>query len=514
LLRANVAVALGTGLSRLTGFGRVAALAYALGQTRLTDAYSLANSTPNIVYELLLGGILTATLVPIFVRALDERDDDAVSAVVSVTTAVLVALTVVATLAAPLLVRLYTLSARGDDVDAFRAEATALARWFLPQILFYGITALFSALLNARRRFAAPAFAPVVNNLIVIAVLLIVPALASGDLTLEHARSDTAITVVLGLGTTLGIVATALVLIPAVRASGVHLRWRPEWRHPAVLRLVRLSGWTVGYVAANQVALLVVSILAARREGELSAYVMAFTFFQLPHGLLAVSVMTTFAPGLASMAGRGDLRAFRGRFGYGLRLLVFAVAPAAAGYLVLAHPLVSVLLERGAFGDASSERTAAVLVGFAFGLVGFSVYLYALRGFFALEDTRTPFLLNVMENGINIVIALAVVGDSGVEGLAWAYALAYTISAVVALRTLQARVGRLRRSVLASVLRSLVAAGVTALVVRVARDAVSGDVLQVVVGVPVGVATYLVVSAGLLALWRSAGAPPVRSAGR
>jgi len=113
---------------------------------------------------------------------------------------------------------------------------------------------------------------------------------------------------------------------------------------------------------------------------------MAFVFFQLPHGLLAVSLMTTFAPGLASSAGRGDLRAFRRRFGYGLRLLVFAVAPASAGYVVLAHPLLSVLLERGAFSSASASRTATVLVGLAVGLVGFSVYLYVLRGFYALPD--------------------------------------------------------------------------------------------------------------------------------
>ena len=168
-VRANLVVAAGTGLSRLTGFGRVAALAYALGLTSLTDTYNLANTMPNVVYELLLGGILTTTLVPVFVSHLDHDDEEATDAVVSVAVVVLLALTVVAVLAAPLIVHLYTLRVPAADQGAVRSEATTLARFFLPQIVFYGITSLGIALLNSRRRFAAAAFAPVLNNVIVIA---------------------------------------------------------------------------------------------------------------------------------------------------------------------------------------------------------------------------------------------------------------------------------------------------------------------------------------------------------
>ena len=153
-VRANLVVAAGTGLSRLTGFGRVAALAYALGQTSLTDTYNLANTMPNVVYELLLGGILTTTLVPVFVSHLDHDDEEATDAVVSVAVVVLLALTVVAVLAAPLIVHLYTLRVAAADQGAVRSEATTLARFFLPQIVFYGITSLGIALLNSRRRFA------------------------------------------------------------------------------------------------------------------------------------------------------------------------------------------------------------------------------------------------------------------------------------------------------------------------------------------------------------------------
>jgi putative peptidoglycan lipid II flippase len=498
LLRANVAVAAGTGLSRLTGAGRAVALAWALGQTRFTDAYTLANNTPNIIFELLVGGVLSATLVPVFVRALDGGDDDAVSAVTSVVAAALVALTAAATLAVPLLIRLYTLLAKGDDVGLYRSQATHLAFFFVPQILFYGLTALGTALLNARRSFTAPAFAPVLNNVVVIATLLVLPSLVHGDLSLEAARDHPVLVLVLGLGTTGGIVAMTAALLPALRSARLHLRWHPDRHHPAVRRVVRMSGWTAGYVAANQVALLVVTTLAAgRAAGDVSAYVMAFVFFQLPHGLLAVSLMTTFQPSLSSHAGRGDLRAFRRTFGYGLRLLVFAVAPAAAGYVVLAHPVVSLLLERGAFSSAEAARTASVLVGLAVGLVGYSVYLYVLRGFYALQDTRTPFLVCALQNAINIVVAIAVVGDSGVEGLAWAYSLSYVLAALVALRLLTLRVGQLGADTAVGVVRALVAAVVTAFVVLLARRRVDGDVVQVVVCVPVGVAAYLATTAAL-----------------
>ena len=225
-VRANFVVAAGTGLSRLTGFGRVAALAYALGQTSLTDTYNLANTMPNVVYELLLGGILTTTLVPVFVSHLDHNDEEATDAVVSVAVVVLLALTVVAVLAAPLIVHLYTLRVTALDQGAVRSEATTLARFFLPQIVFYGITSLGIALLNSRRRFAAAAFAPVLNNLIVIAALIALPHVVNGDINLDTALGNHSITLLLGLSTTGGIIAMTAVVWIAVGHAGIHIRPR------------------------------------------------------------------------------------------------------------------------------------------------------------------------------------------------------------------------------------------------------------------------------------------------
>ena len=507
LLRSSAVVGLGTGLSRLTGFVRVGALAYALGATFLSDAYNLANTTPNIVYELILGGVLTATLVPIFVDHVETGDDDATSSVVTVAAVALVTLTVAAVLAAPWIARLYTLRLEPDAAAAQEAVAIPLMRLFLPQILFYGFTAIGTALLNARRAFAVPAFAPVLNNIVVSAMLLALPEVTDGRPTLDQVRGDPGLLLLLGLGTTAGIAAMTVVLLPALKRARVRLRWRFDWRHPAVRAVARLSGWTVGYAISNQIALFVVLALANRadRAGDVSAYQYAFVFFQLPHGLFAVSIMTTFVPDLARFAGRGDRVGFRDRFSLGLRLLMLVVLPAAAGYVLLARPLVASLLQRGAFSPGSAALTGDVLAAFALGLFGFSIYLYALRGFYALRDTKTPFVLNVVENGLNIVFAIALVGPLGVQGLALGYSAAYTVTAVLALVVLHRRMGAVDvRGVLRSAARIVVAVAALVVVVAVVRELVGTDtgggaITRTAAGVLSGAVVYAVALVALRA---------------
>src|SRR5438477_467990 len=199
---------------------RLAAMAYALGFDRLADSYNLANTTPNIVYELLLGGVLSATLVPIFVEHREKGDDEATSAVVTVVGVALVLLTGLGIIIAPAVVRLYSLRLSGATAAAQQHVATDLLRMFMPQMLFYGITAIATALLNAHRRFAAPAVTPVFNNLLVTAIFLAVPHLVRGHLTLESVEHDPGTLLLLGLGTTAGIAARALPLWPAVRPAG------------------------------------------------------------------------------------------------------------------------------------------------------------------------------------------------------------------------------------------------------------------------------------------------------
>ncbi|MGZ6963420.1 MAG: murein biosynthesis integral membrane protein MurJ [Acidimicrobiia bacterium] len=472
LVRSSAVVGLGTALSRITGFLRVSALA-ALGFARLSDVYNIANSTPNIVYELLLGGILTATLVPLYVEHYERRDERATDAINSVAIVALAVISILGFIAAPWIIDLYTLRLHGAGKAAQQALATDLLRWFMPQVFFYGLTALATAMLNARRKFAAAAFAPVLNNVVVIAVLLALPRVASEPPTVTSVLADPALVVLLGLGTTAGIVAMALILLPALRGAGARLHWVWEWRHPAVRKLARLSGWTIGYVATNQVAFWVALFLAYGHSGDASVYLAAFTFFQLPHGLFAVSIMTALAPELASRASRGDFDGLRDQFAMGFRLMGLVVIPAAAVLAVLARPIVNALLDHGSFTAQNGTATADTLVWFSIGLFSFSAYLFTLRGFYAMQDTRTPFLLNCVENGINIVLALALYPAFGVEGLALSWSIAYIVAMVVALAAMRRRLVRLEgrrivetlsRVVVATVVLAALAWGVAAVI--------------------------------------------------
>ena len=444
LARSSTLVATGTMLSRITGLARIVALAWALGGAALADVYNLANVTPNVVYELLTGGVLTAAIVPLFVRQLLEDDERGTSAVVTVTLTIVAVFSVVTLLFAPAIALLFTVGADGSDLEARRRVLTVLLACFVPQIFFYALTTLLTGLLNAHRRFVAAAYAPVANNLVVIGVLVGF-GLATGDQIgwagVERARSATGMLLLLGLGTTAGVATTALVLVPALRRAGVRLHAVFDWRNPGVRTIARLSGWTFGYVAANQITQVFVLVLATSgAAGDVTAYVYAFTFYVLPHSLLAVSLMTTLAPEFARRSAAADLPGLRRDFALGLRYLVVLSIPAAAAFIVLAQPMLGVL-RIGRFETVSAALTADTLQLFAVSLLPFSVYLYALRAFYAHEGTRTPFFLNLGENLANIVLAAALYPAFGIRGLAVAWSVAYSLAAVAAVVVLRRRIG-------------------------------------------------------------------------
>lgn len=504
LLRSNLVVAAGTALSRVTGLLRTFVFVYVIGQTALADAYLLANETPNIVYDLLLGGVLSATLVPLFTQLMQsDADGDGerdTNVVITVAVTLMAALTAVAMLAAPLIFRLYSLNLSDEiDADLFRHVGTTLTRIFLLQILFYGLTGVANAYLNSRRRFFAAAWSPILPNLIIVATLLSLPGAGDRDFELADVVSDDRVRLTLGLGATLGIGAMAAVVVPAMFAAG--LRFRPQFqlRHPAVRQLLVLSGWTIGFVVANQVALLVVRNLAlGRGEGIAASYFSAFTWFVLPHGLLAVSIATTFQPELARAAKARDRATFTRYSSLGVRTIALLTFPAAAGLIVLAEPIVG-LMQRGQFDPTDTRNTARALVGLAVGLVGFSVYLFALRGFYAHRDTRTPFVLNVFENLLNIVLALVFVRWWGVLGLGLAYGAAYLVAAVWALKVLSYKVpGFPLREIASSGWRMLLAAVLMVEAMwfvthRVAGSSGVDGLAQIVVGGVVGLVVYAAV---------------------
>ncbi|HVN52530.1 MAG TPA: lipid II flippase MurJ, partial [Acidimicrobiales bacterium] len=294
LVRSSGVVAVGTALSRVTGLLRTIITAIVLGTVGVGAAYNLANSTPNMIYDLLLGGVLSATLVPVLVANREHRDEEGTDAVLTVATVFLVVISVAAVLVAPWIVHLYGLIAHAGSTPPSAEQehlATLLLRLFAPQVLFYGLATLGTALLNANRRFAAAAFAPVVNNVLLIVVLLAAWWAMGHDTSVARVESDTTLLLLLGLGTTAGIAAMALVLWPAITRAHIPVRWRFHPRHPTIRQVAGLSGWTLGYVVANQITLFVIMSLAFGTPGGggVSAWTYAYQFFQLPYGVFTVS---------------------------------------------------------------------------------------------------------------------------------------------------------------------------------------------------------------------------------
>lgn len=498
LMRSNLTVAAGTAMSRVTGLIRIVIFGIVIGQTALADAFDAANNAPNAVYELLIGGVLSASLVPLFTRYLEDDDHEATESIVSVTLVALVVCTALAVLAAPVIFHLFSLyPAAGIDVVQFRRAGTLLTRIFLVQIFFYGVSALASALLNARRRFFAAAWSPVLANCVTIGFLLLIP-LTTTDTppSLIDVLDRPVFKWLLGLGSTLGIAAMAITMIVAVRCSGVVLRFKPRFSHPAVRRLLALSLWTLGYVAANQIALVVIKNLASPGSGNVDAYAKAMILLQLPHGLLALSIATTFVPDLARFVAKSDSAGFSEHMTYGVRLTALLTFPAAAGLLVLSQPIIGLVLQHGNFNAVASANTSRALVGLSIGLIGFSLYLFVLRGFYAHNDTRTPFFINLGENALNIAFAFLLVGRYGVLGLGLAFSLAYFISAILALFVLHRKVPAfdsisVLRSLWTITLSSCLMAAVVAVSTRfIGSDVGLGALSRVMVGVTVGCLCY------------------------
>ncbi len=499
-------MAAGTLLSRLTGVARLFALAYALGIGPLADAYNLANNTPNIIYDLILGGVVSATLIPVFVDRVSTKSEDdafeAISAVVTLAIVVLIVATVVFAIVAPFIIGLYTVANHASTASDQRAVATYLLRLFAPQVAFYGLISLATALLNTRRRFAAPMWTPILNNLVVMGIVLGVTIVARHP-TLASIRGNRALLLVLGLGTTLGVAVQALALLPSLRRAQLTLYWRWAPRDEAVKTIVRLSGWTFGFVASNQIAFFIVTILADHL-GVVSAYTYAYIFFQLPYGIIAVSIMSALQPDLAERWSTGDTTGFRRQVGAGLRAVLSTMIPAAVGYIVLSKSLVSLLLGHGAAGSAGVHATSQALTYFAFGLPGFASYLFLMRVYQAMQDTRSAFYLYLLENGVNVVLALALVGPLGVRGLSLSLSIAYTAATIAALLDLRRRSLEVAaRSVVTVLLRSLLLSilmGTVVLLVaaEVGSDHGPGLLVRVVVSILAGV-TVFILAAGTAA---------------
>jgi putative peptidoglycan lipid II flippase len=346
-------------------------------------------------------------------------------------------------------------------------------------------------------------FAPILNNLVVIAVGLTFHFLV-GQQVPQVGEVTTGQKLLLGLGTTAGVAAMTLVQWPFLRRLGFRFHFVWNWRDRAIRRMATLSAFTVGYVVTNQLGYLLVPILAYGVQGGYTAYSTAFIFFQLPHGVFAVSVMTALLPPLSEYAVAENWDAFRATLSRGIRLTAAVLLPAALGYLALAGPIVRLLLEHGVVTEESTSLLIPVLMVFVVGLVPFSAFQLVLRAFYALQDTRTTFLVNLVAVGVNAVSNLLLFSllpeRWKIPGLALGHVAHYTVGSALLLYFLSRRIGGLGGSrIVAAVARMLVAGVImfvaTVLVgealARTLDPGLARDLLTVSLGVAVGVASYL-----------------------
>jgi putative peptidoglycan lipid II flippase len=502
IVRSSTAMALGTVISRATGFLRTVVLATAIGLA-VGDAYNVANTLPNVVYELLLGGVLTSVVVPLVVEAATRDGDDGEAYAQRLLTLVAIALTAattVAVLLAPWIIRLYTGGRDPATVDL----ATTFARFFLPQIIFYGLGALIGAILNTRDSFAPPMWTPILNNIVVIATGLLFIAVTTGAPQPGHL--STTQTWVLGFGTTLGIVVQTVALLPALRRTGFRLRVRWDFRNSGLRRAARLAGWVLVYVAANQLAFIAIVRLArGAYQGGFSAYTYAFFLVQLPHAIVAVSVITALLPRMsrAATAGRRDLVA--DDLATGLKLAGVLLVPAQLVCIVLG-PLIATVVFAHLNIDVDQARfIGAVLAAYAVSLVPFSAFQLQLRGFYALQDTRTPALVNVAIAVLNVVVDVILFvtlhGRDRVVGLAIGYSVSYIAGFILFTALLRRRLQRPERRTrllqtyvrlsVAAVLGTAVAWVVATAAVHVLDDGPLGAGVGVFGGLLLGTPVYV-----------------------
>lgn len=478
LARGAAATTIATAVSRATGFARVVAVAGAMGTTFLANTYQTANTAPNVVFELVAAGVLTSIFVPTFVEHLVRREPeegwDSANVLTSVALVGLVGLAVVVALGAPYVMTVLTLGVENDRLRQQEiALGTAFLRLFAPQVVFYGAGMIMTAALHAHRRFALPAVAPIFNNVVVICVYLGYAALRGDDPPSVH-HVTPAETLLLGAGTTMGVVAMTACLVPPLRRLGWRFRWRFQPRHPAVGRAARLGGWALGYAGGYQAGLIVVLLLANRVEGGVAAYQWAYTFFYMPHALFGVPIFSVLFTAMSEEAARGDPERLASRLIAGLRMLAFILLPVSAAMVAVAEPLARVTLEYGVMTEAGAALVARVIQGFALGLAPYSAFLVFTRAYYSLGDAKTPALVNlgavIASSVLGAFLFLSASATWAVAALALAHSVAFTGGLVALGRLLARRVATpawaelavaVRRAAVVALLALAVMAGAT-----------------------------------------------------
>ena len=442
----SAVMASGTIVSRITGILRDVAMTAALGFYLVSDTYSLGNALPTVVYILVIGGALNAVFIPQLVRRMKEDSDggkayaDRLLTFVGIT---LVVMSIVAVLAAPLIVDLYT---PADYPQSDFDLAVAFARLCLPQILFYGVYTMLGQVLNARGHFGVPMFAPIANNVIAICTFLLFIAVAGTSAAADGVLTTDQI-LILGIGTTLGVVVQALILIPVLMRSGYSYRPRFDFRHGGLGKAGTLAAWTIALVLINQAVYVVITRLATQANVDataagavaagLTTYQKAHLVFMLPHSVITVSVVTALLPALSRYAQEGNRQRVGTDIASAMRVVSTLVMPIAAVLFVVGASVAVLLFGYGAATEEQASIMGQVVSIFMIGLLPFTLFYVLLRGFYALEDTRTPFFITAAFSAVLLVLVyplfyFATAGGVQIASIALSYSISYWVGLVIA----------------------------------------------------------------------------------
>jgi putative peptidoglycan lipid II flippase len=453
LLKSSAVMAAGTMVSRLTGFIRSALIVSALGTALLGDTFQVAYQLPTMIYILTVGGGLNSVFVPQLVRSMKEDDDGGeayANRLLTLVMAALAALTAVAIFAAPLLVRLLSNPVASDP--AANEVGITFTRYFLPSIFFMGIHVVMGQVLNARGKFGAMMWTPVLNNVVIIVTLgmflWVYGTSAHSGMNVTNIPPEGQR--LLGVGILLGMVVQATAMIPYLRESGFRLRLRFDWRGHGLGKAAMLAKWTVLFVLANQAGALVVTQLATAAVKDtnipgtgFSAYANAQLIWGLPQAIITVSLMAALLPRISRSAAEGDGGAVRDDISQGLRTTAVAIVPIAFGFVALGVPMCTMIF--GSAGTGAATNMGYMLMAFGLGLIPYSVQYVVLRAFYAYEDTRTPFYNTVIVAAVNagasVVCYFVLPARWAVVGMAASYGLAYAIGVGVAWARLRKRLG-------------------------------------------------------------------------
>jgi putative peptidoglycan lipid II flippase len=475
-----VSMASGTMVSRLTGLFRVLVLAWVLGFTPIADSFNLANTVPNMLFDLVLGGVAGATFIPVFVERLakdgERRAWKSISSVVTGALIVLAVASIIAWFCAPWIIDGFTAFRETKSTASLavlaqqRAVATDLLRWFVPQIFFYGVIGVATALLNIRNRFGVAAWVPVANNIVCIGVLIWFHLVDPTPMLSTLGGSTDLMW--LGLGTTLGVAIQFLCLLPSLFRSDLwRLTFRFNWKDPALRAVSRLGSWTLLVVVLNQLSLFIVLAFAfgIGGDGPVSAYTYGWSFMQMPYAVVVVSVLGVLTPQLAGMSTAEDFAGLSERLRFGLRQSLVIIVPCTLVLLVLAQPIVAILLNH--LNARHSILAGTVLAVLAAGLPGFTVFQLCVRGLQSMQRAREVFYLYALQNVLTIILCVAI-GRHSMAGLTASVSIAYSAAAVVALAALARHHVNIASEIWSRhVRRSLGASLVAALVMALAYSA-------------------------------------------